>query len=155
MARFVATETGFTVLESGEVLHVEAWGSSGARVRSTIGAAISETPGSALCEAAATDVVVEVTSGRATLRNGDLVVEVYENEEDRFTWFPPLVRFSRADGTVLLSERVPHFTPRDSVVTARRAATSSSAKSCSMPIRTSASTGSVSISTACWIRRAP
>ncbi len=110
MARFVATETGFTVLESGEVLHVEAWGPSGARVRSTIGAAISETPGSALCEAAAADVVVEVTSDRATLRNGDLVVEVYENEEDRFTWFPPLVRFSRADGTVLLSERLPHFT---------------------------------------------
>jgi alpha-D-xyloside xylohydrolase len=110
LARFVATETGFTVLESGEVLQVEAWGPSGARVRSTIGAVISETRGSALCEAAANDVVVEVTTDRATLRNGDLIVEAYENAEDRFTWFPPLLRFSRADGTVLLSEHVPHFT---------------------------------------------
>ncbi|MGH2860564.1 MAG: glycoside hydrolase family 31 protein [Solirubrobacteraceae bacterium] len=110
MARFVATATGFTVFESGEVLQVEAWGPSGARVRSTIAAAIAETPGSALCGTPAADVEVELARGRASLRNGDLVVEVYENEEDRFTWFPPLVRFSRADGTVLLSEHVPHFT---------------------------------------------
>ena len=110
MARFVATETGFTVHESGEVFQVEAWGPSGARLRSTINAAVSETPGSALLEVPATGVEVEVAAGRATLRNGDLIVEVYENEEDRFTWFPPLVRFSRADGTVLLAEHLPHFT---------------------------------------------
>ncbi|MGH2836140.1 MAG: TIM-barrel domain-containing protein, partial [Solirubrobacteraceae bacterium] len=79
-------------------------------MRSTIAAAIAETPGSALCGTPAADVEVELARGRASLRNGDLVVDVYENEEDRFTWFPPLVRFSRADGTVLLSEHVPHFT---------------------------------------------
>lgn len=110
MARFVATETGFTVFESGEVLQVEACGPSGARVRSTINSTISETPGSALRGAPATDVHVEVTAARAKLQTGDLVIEVHDNEEDRFTRFPPLVRFSRADGTVLLAEHVPHFT---------------------------------------------
>jgi len=110
LARFVATDTGFTVFESGEILSVEAWGPSGARIRSTISAGVTETPGSALLEAQAGEVAVEVQPGRATLRNGELIVEVYENEEDRFTWFPPLVRFSRSDGTVLLSEHLPHFT---------------------------------------------
>jgi len=110
VARFVATETGFTVFESGEVLRVDAWGPSGARVRSTMASAVSETPGSALGEASAGEVAVELADGHAILRNGDLVVGVYENEEDRFTRFPPLVRFSRADGTALLSEQVPHFT---------------------------------------------
>ena len=110
MARFVATQNGFTVLESGEMLRVEAWGPSGARIRATIASAITETPGSALIELPVTEVAVEVSSSSATLRNGDLVVEAYENDEDRFTWFPPLLRFSRADGTALLSEHVPHFT---------------------------------------------
>jgi alpha-D-xyloside xylohydrolase len=110
LARFVATDSGFTVHESGEVLHIQAWGPNGARVRSTIAAAVTETPGSALLDEPPSEVTVEVADNRATLRNGDLVVEVYENEEDRFSWFPPLVRFSRADGTVLLSEHLPHFT---------------------------------------------
>lgn len=110
LARFVAAETSLTVFESGEILQIEAWGPNGARVRSTISSAVSETPGSALLEAAAGDVEVELTSGGARLRNGDLVVEVDTNDEDRFTWFPPLVRFSRADGTALLGEHVPHFT---------------------------------------------
>jgi alpha-D-xyloside xylohydrolase len=110
LTRFVATDTGFTAFESGEILQVEAWGPSGVRVRSTIGSAIGETPGSALGEAPSATADVELEPGRATLRNGDLVVEVYENTEDRFTWFPPLIRFSRADGTVLLNEHLPHFT---------------------------------------------
>jgi alpha-D-xyloside xylohydrolase len=107
---FVAHDMGFTVFESGEVLRVDAWGPSGARLRSTLGGAVGETPGSGLCEASVSDVKVEVSADRATLRNGDLIVEVRENKEDRFTWFPPLVRFLRADGTVLLSEHIPHFT---------------------------------------------
>jgi alpha-D-xyloside xylohydrolase len=110
LARFVGRDTGFTVFESGEVLQVDAWGPSGARVRSTLGGEVSETPGSALCDGATGDVKVEITSDRATLRSGDLIVEVHDNQEDRFTWFPPLVRFMRSDGTVLLNEHVPHFT---------------------------------------------
>ncbi len=60
MATFIGSETGFTVLEGGEVLQVDAWGENGARVRSTFGASVTETPGSALGEAGATDVEVEV-----------------------------------------------------------------------------------------------
>jgi alpha-D-xyloside xylohydrolase len=110
LTSFVAHDTGFTVSESGEVLRIDAWGLSGARVRSTLGGAVGETPGSALCGAPVRDIEVEVGAGHATLRTGDLIVEVRENSEDRFTWFPPLVRFLRADGTVLLSEHLPHFT---------------------------------------------
>ena len=33
MATVIASKTGFTVLEGGEVLQVDAWGESGARVR--------------------------------------------------------------------------------------------------------------------------
>ena len=44
------------------------------------------------------------------MRNGDLVVEVYDNHEERFVGFPPLVRFLRADGKELFGESVPHFT---------------------------------------------
>lgn len=110
MARFVASETGLTVFESGEILRVEAWGPNGARVRSTINSAVSETAGSALLPAAAGDVQVELTTTGAQMRNGDLVVTVDTNAEDRFTPFPPVVRFSRADGTALLGEHVPHFT---------------------------------------------
>jgi alpha-D-xyloside xylohydrolase len=110
LTSFVAHDTGFTVRESGEVLRIDAWGPSGARLRSTLGSAVGETPGSALCGAAVAEVEVEVGEGHATLRNGELIVEVRENPEDRFTWFPPLVRFLRADGAVLLSEQLPHFT---------------------------------------------
>ena len=104
------SETGFTALESGEVLQVDAWGESGVRVRSTLGASMTETPGSALLEAGAAEVEVEIVDGRARMRNGDLVVEVFDNHEERFVPFPPLVRFLRADGTELLAESVPHFT---------------------------------------------
>ena len=97
------------MLESGEVLQVDAWGESGARVRSTLGASITETPGSALGEAGVADAEVEVFDDRARLRNGDLVVEVYDNQEERFVRFPPLVRFLRADGTELFGESVPAF----------------------------------------------
>jgi alpha-D-xyloside xylohydrolase len=110
VATYRATGTGFTVLQSGEALQVDAWGASGARVRSTLGGAVTETPGSALDEAGAAAAEVEILENRARLRNGDLVVEVYDNPEERFVPFPPLVRFLRADGTELLAESVPHFT---------------------------------------------
>jgi hypothetical protein len=109
LATFTATETGFTAREGGEVLRVDAWGESGIRVRSTI-AAVTETPGSALVESDAAGFEIEIGEDRARLRNGDLVVEVYDNHEDRFVPFPPLVRFLRTDGTELLAESVPHFT---------------------------------------------
>jgi alpha-D-xyloside xylohydrolase len=83
---------------------------SGARVRSTLGGSVVETPGSALDAAGATGAEVEIAGDRARLRNGDLVVEVADNREDRFVPFPPLVRFLRADGSELLRESVPHFT---------------------------------------------
>jgi alpha-D-xyloside xylohydrolase len=110
VATFIGSKTGFTMLEGGEVLQVDAWGESGARVRSTLGASVTETPGSALGEAGAIDVQVEITDDRARLRNGDLVVEVYESPEERFVRFPPLVRFLRSDGEELLGESIPHFT---------------------------------------------
>jgi len=111
VATFVGRETGFTVLEGGEVLQVDAWGESGARVRSTLGPSVTETPGSALGEAAGVpDAQVEIHADRARVRNGDLVVEVYDNPEERFVPFPPLVRFLRADGEELFGESIPHFT---------------------------------------------
>ena len=109
MATFIGSRTGFTVHEGGEVLRVEAWGESGARLRSSLGA-VTETLGSALDEAGAVDARVEIADGRARMTNGDLVVEVYDNREDRFVGFPPLVRFLRADGEELFGESVPHFT---------------------------------------------
>jgi alpha-D-xyloside xylohydrolase len=110
LATFIGSKTGFMVLEAGEVLQVDAWGESGARVRSTLGASVTETPGSALVEVGATDVQVEITDDRARFRNGDLVVEVYASSEERFVRFPPLVRFLRADGEELFAESIPHFT---------------------------------------------
>ncbi|MDR3082137.1 MAG: hypothetical protein LBV60_14635, partial [Streptomyces sp.] len=110
MATFIGTKTGVVVLQGGEILQVDAWGESGARVRSTLGTSITETPGSALGEDGATDAEVEIADHRARVRNGDLIVEVYDNHEDRFVPFPPLVRFLRADGTGLFGESVPHFT---------------------------------------------
>ena len=112
MATYAGSDTGFNVLAGGEVMRVEAWGESGIRVRSTLGTSVVETPGSALedAEAATADVEIEIAADRARLRNGDLVVEVCDNPEDRFVPFPPLVQFSRADGTKLFGEDVPHFT---------------------------------------------
>jgi alpha-D-xyloside xylohydrolase len=109
VATFIGSKTGVTVLEGGEVLQIDAWGESGARVRSTLGGSVTETPGGALSEAGATDAQVEIGDDRARVRNGDLVVEVVDNPEDRFSAFPPLVRFLRADGTELLGESLPHF----------------------------------------------
>src|SRR5207237_67075 len=102
---------GCTAFESGEILQVDAWGESGVRVRSTVGTAITDTPGSALLgDGGAADAKVEVVGDRARLRNGDLVVEVHDNPEERFARFPPLVRFLRPDGELLFAESVPHFT---------------------------------------------
>jgi alpha-D-xyloside xylohydrolase len=109
VSTFTAGKTGFTVLEGGEVLQVDAWGESGARVRATLGTSVTETPGSALLDAAVGGVEVEISDGRARMRNGDLVVEVVDNDDDRFVPFPPLIRFLGADGTELLAESVPHF----------------------------------------------
>jgi alpha-D-xyloside xylohydrolase len=111
LATFIGSRTGFTVHAGGEVLQVDAWGESGVRVRSTLGACVTETPGSALVvETGATDAQVEIGVDRARVRNGDLVVEVYDNHEERFVPSPPLVRFLRADGTELFGESLPHFT---------------------------------------------
>ncbi len=110
MATYIAGRSGFTVLQGGEVLQVDAWGEDSARVRSTLGPSVTETPGSALVGAGDSGARVEVLEDRARLYNGELVVEVRDNPEDRFTPFPPLVRFSRAGGTQLLAESVPHFT---------------------------------------------
>jgi alpha-D-xyloside xylohydrolase len=110
LAAFTASETGLNVVAGGEVIQIDAWGESGIRVRSTLGGSAMETPGSALVEAAATDVEVEVGDGWARLRNGELVVEVAENPEDRFVPFPPLVRFLRSGGEELVRESPPHFT---------------------------------------------
>lgn len=110
MASFIGDKTGFTVREGGEVLRVEAWGESGARVRSNRGPSIIETPGSALDDPGHTDATIEIFEDRARLRNGDLVVEVYHNYEERFVPFPPLVRFLNADGKELFRESTPHFT---------------------------------------------
>ena len=109
MATFVGSETGLTVFAGGEVVQIEAWGESGTRVRSTLGGAVAETPGSALSDGAV-EARVEIDAGRARVRNGELVVEVWVNPEDRFVPFPPLIRFLRADGTELLRETTPHFT---------------------------------------------
>lgn len=98
------------MLQGGEVLQIDAWGDGAVRVRSTLGESVTETPGSALVAAGPTDARVEVLEGRAIVQSGDLVVEVRDNGEDRFVRFPPLLRFSRANGGVLLSESVPHFT---------------------------------------------
>jgi alpha-D-xyloside xylohydrolase len=110
LATFKGGKTGLTILDGGEVLQVDAWGESGVRVRSTLGVSVTETPGSALGEAGATDAQVEITDGRARLRNGELVVEVCESSEKRFVRFPPLVRFLRANGEELFRESIPHFT---------------------------------------------
>lgn len=110
MATFIAGKSTLTVLEGNEVLQVQAWGDNAVRVRSTLGPGIVETPGSALLDAGPSDAQVEVFEDRAFVRNGDLVVEVSDNPEDRFVRFPPLVRFRRADGKELLSEALPHFT---------------------------------------------
>jgi alpha-D-xyloside xylohydrolase len=108
LATFTATRTGFIARQGGEVVQVDAWGESGVRVRASPGA-IVETPGSALLEAEATNVQVEVGDARAQLRNGELLVEMLVNDEDRFVPFPPVVRFLRTDGTELFAESVPHF----------------------------------------------
>jgi alpha-D-xyloside xylohydrolase len=109
VATFIGRSSGFTSLQDGEILEVEAWGESGARVRSTLRPSITETPGSALGEAGPSDAEVEIFEDGARMRNGELVVEVRNNDEKQFVRFPPLVRFLRADGKQLLAESRPHF----------------------------------------------
>ena len=41
VSTFTGSKTGFTVLEGGEVLQVDAWGESGARVRATLGTSVT------------------------------------------------------------------------------------------------------------------
>ncbi len=110
MTLFAPVEHGFMVRHGQEVLQVEAWGPDSARVRSALGPAVSETPGSALVHSATPGAQVEVSAHRARLRNGELVVEVADNADGSFLEPPPLVRFSRPDGRELFSEQAPHFT---------------------------------------------
>jgi alpha-D-xyloside xylohydrolase len=110
VATFVGGDLGFSVYEGNEILQVEAWGENSARVRSTLRAAITETPGSALGEAPPGRAHIEIANDRARLRNGDLVVEVATNGgREFFLQAPPLVRFLRSNGEELFSERIPHF----------------------------------------------
>ena len=110
MATFRGDISGFTVREGRETLQVEAWGDNSARVRSTLGPCITETPGSALTEPGPTHVSIEISDDRARMQNGDLVVEVSSQDSGSFLGFPPLVRFFRSTGEELFSESVPHFT---------------------------------------------
>ena len=109
MATFRSDTSGFTVQEGRETLQVEAWGDNSARVRSTLGPCITETPGSALIEPGPAHVSVEISNDRARMRNGDLVVEVSRQDGSSFLGTPPLVRFFRSTGEELFSESVPHF----------------------------------------------
>ncbi|MGC8627004.1 MAG: glycoside hydrolase family 31 protein [Acidimicrobiales bacterium] len=110
MTTFIGSQSGLTVVEGKEILQVDAWGDSAFRVRSVLGPSIGPTPGSALVGTPQTTAQVEIFEDRARVRNGDLIVEVKDNNEDRFVHFPPLVRFLRADGHELFGESTPHFT---------------------------------------------
>ena len=109
MATFVGNSSGFSVYDGKEILEVQAWGENSARVRSTLGSSITETPGSALGAPGTGRPHVEVSDGRALMRNGEIIVEVTDSEGKEFLHFPPLVRFLRPDGEELFAERVPHF----------------------------------------------
>ena len=110
MATFVGSDSGFSVYEGSEILQVEAWGENSARVRSTLRAAITETPGSALGETPPGGAQIEIADDRAVMRNGALVVEVATNGgREFFLQAPPLVRFLRSNGEELFGEHVPHF----------------------------------------------
>lgn len=109
MATFVGNSAGFSVYDGKEILEVQAWGDNSARVRSTLGPSITETPGSALGDRGTGRPEIEVSDSRALMRNGELVVEVSDSEGKEFLHFPPLVRFLRPDGEELFAERVPHF----------------------------------------------
>ena len=88
MATFIGSETGFTVLGGGEVLRVDAWGESGVRVRATLGAQSPRHPAAPWARRGAIDAQVEISDDRARMRNGDLIVEVYVNHEERFVPLP-------------------------------------------------------------------
>ncbi len=109
MATFVGDKSGLSVYEGQEILRVEAWGDNSARVRSTLGPCVTETPGSALGEVEATNVRLEILGDRARMQNGDLVVEVLDRSAEEFP-FPPLLRFFGSGGArELFSERASHF----------------------------------------------
>ncbi len=110
MTTFLPSQYGFTVHAGQEVLQVEAWGQDSARVRSTLGRAVADTPGSALIGSATAPSKVEISERRARLYTGNLTVEVLDRTDGSFLEFPPLVRFFRSDGQELFSEQVPHFT---------------------------------------------
>jgi alpha-D-xyloside xylohydrolase len=107
---FAKSEHGFTAHDGQEVLQVEAWGQDSARVRSALGRAITDTPGSALIGPGTAAASVDISDNRARLRNGGLVVEVTASGDGSFLEFPPLVRFLRSDGEELFNEKAPHFT---------------------------------------------
>ncbi len=141
MATFSGNSSGFSVYDGKEILEVQAWGDNSARVRSTLRPAITETPGSALEEPRASRPHVEVSDGRALMRNGDLVVEVTDSEGKDFLHFPPLVRFLRPDGEELLSERPPTSVRLRRGGTGRQEATFIVARCPSEPSRRSVFTG--------------
>jgi len=76
MVEFREHPSGFVARQGQETVLVETWGEHAVRVRSTVTAEVVETPGSALLEAPSVPFDLDLSSGRARLANGRLVVEV-------------------------------------------------------------------------------
>ena len=133
VAMFAASETGLVVRSGGEVLQVDAWGRAASGCGRPSGHRSRRRP-----EAPWSRTERRLPRSRSPMaarayRNGDLVVEVRENAEDRFVPFPPLVRFLRADGSSSSARALPTSRPPPSAATAGAAATSTPAKSRSTP----------------------
>ena len=106
----LVTSNGSRSTRAAKILQVEAWGPQ-CPGTVDLGHRHNRDAGERVGAPAASHPVVEVSEGRARLRNGDLVVDVAANPGGGFLQFPPLVSFSRADdGQELLSEQSPHFT---------------------------------------------
>ena len=119
-------------------------------------ASMTETPGSALDEAGATRVQVEIGEDRARLRNGELVVEVLDNPEERFVGVPAAacVSSGRTAGA-LRRERSPFHVAAAAALPAGRRRPLRAVTSRSTRYPRSASTGSASISMACSTKKGP
>jgi alpha-D-xyloside xylohydrolase len=109
MTEIAQVANGFVARQGHESIQVEAWGPDAVRVRSRLGPEVVETPGSALVAPPPSTVEVTIADGRATLRNGNLVVELEAIVAPAGEPFPPRLRFCDAQGRPVLSEAVPHF----------------------------------------------
>ena len=120
MATFSGDASGFTVRSGREICRLKHGGIMVPRIRSTLGPCITETPGSALTDHEPTHVKVELFDDRARMQNGDLLVEVSQQQDSSFLGFPPLVRFFRSTGEALFSDsfHIP-WTPAAPIFTGR------------------------------------